>query len=280
MATRSHTETPRPYGEPAGLRLLAALESAGRDPFSAQEAGQEASSLGLSRSHVHNLLNELTAAGRVTRLKKGLYAVNDSLTRQPRAHPFAIGCALVTPSAISHWSALQHWGLTEQIPAAVTLSSPKRTFPPAAPREGGRRAWTVADTRYEVVSIAKSRFFGATNVWLDERNRVSIFDRERTILDAFQHFHIFGSISAGLRVLEEHHDELDLERLASYAVQMRVAAVVKRLGWALARLSGPADVLEPLRDYPLGGDVPLDPGRPPHGRHDPEWHIIENSGAR
>ena len=109
---------------------------------------------------------------------------------------------------------------------------------------------------------------------------VSIFDRERTILDAFQHFHVFGSISAGLQVLEEHADELDLERLAGYAVQMRVAAVVKRLGWALARLSAPDDVLGPLRDYPLGGDVPLDPSRPPHGRHDPEWHIIENSGAR
>src|SRR5690606_37912345 len=123
-----------------------------------------------------SLLHRLSTSEAITRLKKGVYAINDPLTRLPRAHPFAIGTALVTPSAISHWSAFQHWGLTDQIPDAVTLSSPTRTFPPSAESHdhGTRRAWVVASIRYEVTAITRERFFGFDNVWLNERDQVAI----------------------------------------------------------------------------------------------------------
>lgn len=279
MATATYSESKRrPYGELAGVRLLGALEAAGLDPFTVAQATVEGAALGLSARHVTSLLHVLSASALVTRLKKGVYAVNDPVTRLPRAHPFAIGTALVTPSAISHWSALQHWGLTEQIPATITLSSPTRTFPPSGPKEGQgtRPAWVVAGTRYEVVAITSRRFFGVASVWLNERNQVPIFDRERAVLDAFQHFHIFGSLSVALEILGTHFSDFDLDRLVHYAEQMQVTAVVKRLGWALERLDAPANVLEPLRVYPAKGDAPLDPGRPPRGRHNPTWRVIEN----
>lgn len=200
------------------------------------------------------------------------------MTRLPKAHPFAIGAAIVSPSAVSHWSALQHWGLTDQIPATVTLSSPTRTFPPAdeADERSSRPAWTVAGVRYEFVAITRPRFFGVTQVWVNERNQVPIFDRERALLDAFHHFHIFGSLSVALEILEAHLAEIDVRRLVEYAVRLDVAAVAKRLGWALEKLGVPPDVLAPLRSYPARGDSPLDPGRPARGRHNPTWHVIEN----
>lgn len=269
---------PRSYGQLAGTQLLTALEGAGFDPFTVAEATGEGAQLGLSARHVVSLLHRLSTSEAITRLKKGVYAINDPFTRLPRAHPFAIGTALVTPSAISHWSAFQHWGLTEQIPDAVTLSSPTRTFPPwpEAHAPGMRRAWVVASTRYEVVAITRERFFGVEEVWMNERDRVSVFDRERALLDAFQHFHIFGSLSVGLEALEEHLGELDLGRLARYAVQLGVTAVVKRLGWSLERQGAPEAVLAPLRNYPGRGDSPLDPGRPSRGRHNSAWQVIEN----
>lgn len=286
MPMQSHTEPARPYGEPLGLRLITALESVGVDPFTSADAQREAEVLGISGAHTLTLLNRLTEAGRLTRVKKGLYALNDPATREPRAHPFAIGTALVTPSAVSHWSALQHWGMTEQVPATVTLSSPRRTFPPpsgplplGAAGAAGRRSWTVAGTRYRVVSVVRTKFFGATEVWVDGPSRVSIFDRERTLLDAFQHFHIFGSLSVGLAILEERLADLDLDRLVGYAVRLEVAAVIKRLGWALDRLHAPQQTLEPLLAYPAKGDTPLDPGRRRRGRHDSVWRVIENISA-
>jgi len=282
MATASYPEDGRrSYGELAGLRLLDDLETAGLDPFTVADAKAQGKTLGLGASHTTSLLHRLSAGGRLTRLKKGVYAINDPLTRLPRAHPFAIGTALVTPSAISHWSAFQHWGLTDQIPDAVTLSSPTRTFPPSLEShdEGRRRAWVVASTRYEVTAITRERFFGVGDVWMNERDRVAVFDRERSLLDAFQHFHIFGSLSVGLEALEEHLGELDLDRLARYALQLGVTAVVKRLGWALERHDAPNAVLAPLRSYPARGDAPLDPGRPSRGRHNSTWQVIENLGG-
>lgn len=282
MATTPYGESVRrSYGELAGLRLLDALETAGLDPFTVADAKTQGEAMGLSASHATSLLHRLSASGRLTRLKKGVYAINDPLTRLPRAHPFAIGRALVTPSAISHWSAFQHWGLTEQVPDAVTLSSPTRTFPPSVESydRGMRRAWVVAGTRYEVTAITEQRFFGIENVWLNERDRVAVLDRERALLDAFQHFHIFGSLSVGLEALEEHLGELDLDRLARYALQLGVTAVVKRLGWALERHDAPEAVRAPLRSYPARGDAPLDPGRPSCGRHNSTWRVIENLGG-
>ncbi|HMS71462.1 MAG TPA: type IV toxin-antitoxin system AbiEi family antitoxin domain-containing protein [Baekduia sp.] len=279
MATSSCGDSiQRSYGELAGLRLLDALETAGLDPFTVADAKTLGETLGLSASHTKSLLHRLSASGRLTRLKKGVYAINDPLARLPRTHPFAIGTALVTPSAISHWSAFQHWGLTEQIPDAVTLSSPTRTFPPSAESHdlGVRRGWVVVGIRYEVTAVTEQRFFGVEYVWMNERDQVAIFDRERSLLDAFQHFHIFGALSVGLEALEEHLGELDLDRLVRYAVQLGVTAVVKRLGWALEQQGAPEAVLAPLRSYPARGDAPLDPGRPSRGRHDSTWRVIEN----
>ena len=282
MPTQSYRHYPRPYGEPAGLRLTEALEAVGADPFTSAEAVHEGAALALSKSHVLKLLNRLASAGWIARVKRGVYAINDPVTKIPKAHPFAIGTALVMPSAVSHWSALQHWELTEQISLAVTLSSPRRTFPPSGKAVGfeGRRAWGVAGTRYQVVAIKKPRFFGVTNIWVNERNQVPIFERERALLDAFQHFHVFGSLSVALEILEAHLEDLNLTRMAQYACQLQVAAVVKRVGWALDRLGAPLDVLGPLLEYPVGGDTPLDPSRPARGHHNPTWRVIENMHAR
>lgn len=278
MTTRTHTPpTPRPYGEPSGVRLIAALEGAGTDPFTAAQAVRGAAALGISRAQAIKLLHQLATSDWITRIKKGVYAINDPVTKQPKAHSFAIGTSLVTPSAVSHWSALQHWGLTEQIPATVTLSSPRRTFPPEnSAKGGGRPAWIVADLRYEVIAVTRARFFGVTQVWVNERNQVSIFDRERALLDAFHHFHNFGSLSTALEILEVHLSDIDVDQLVLHALHLDVGAVVKRVGWALERMRVPASVLEPLRRYPVKGESPLDPGRPARGRHDPIWRVIEN----
>ena len=101
--------------------------------------------LGLTPERAITILHRLVAAGWITRVKKGFCAVNDPVTRLPKAHHFAIGTAMVTPSAVSQWSALQHWGLTEQVPTNITLSSPRRTYHLSEGTHGGDdpRAWTV-----------------------------------------------------------------------------------------------------------------------------------------
>lgn len=158
------------------------------------------------------------------------------------------------------------------------LSSTTRTFPPLGEEKGvnERSAWSVGGVRYEFVLVPAPRFFGITEIWADDRSRVPMFDRERALLDAFYHFHIFGSLSTALEILEARIADLEVHHLAHYAVRFGVAAVVKRAGWALERLGAAPAVLEPLLAFPGKGDSPLDPGLPARGRHDPRWHVIEN----
>jgi predicted transcriptional regulator of viral defense system len=272
----------RPYGDPLGVRLTNTLETIGADIFTAAEAVDQGATLGLTATHVRKLLHQLADSGLLMRVKRGTYAVNDPVTRAPKVHPFAIGAALVTPSAISHWSALQHWGLTQQIPSTVTLSSPSRTSPDARSDDklANQSTRVVNGITYRLIVIKAPRFFGITHVWLDERSRVPIFDRERALLDTFHHFRIFGSLSVALGILDAHLDDIDVERLVAYSTRIDIGAVAKRVGWALEMFGVPADQLEPLHSRLSRGDAPLDPGRPARGRHNRTWHVIENLAAR
>jgi predicted transcriptional regulator of viral defense system len=56
----------------------------------------------------------------IHRLRRGLYVSIGLLPEQTKTHPFVISAYLIHTSAISHWSALQHHALTEQISQILT----------------------------------------------------------------------------------------------------------------------------------------------------------------
>ena len=67
-------------------------------------------------------------------------------------HEFEIAMALVNPAVISHWSALHHYGLTEQIPrkvfvlTTVTASVPRLRGTRASQANGGYRVGETTTT--------------------------------------------------------------------------------------------------------------------------------------
>lgn len=267
------------YSDTAGLRLLAALPEAGvLRPTDALKAGHD---LGLSEAHVRKLLHELARSGWLLHVQRGLYVQVDRATGAPRVHPYMLGTSLVEPSAVSHWSALSHWGLTEQIPQVVTVSTPRGS----ADRSRRRRMraqdgalWSVGPQRYRVVFVQPELYFGFTEVWITPAERVSLFDRERAFLDAFRHFHIFGSLAPALEMLEQHLEELDLDKLVGYAARLGVISVSRRLGWALERLDAAAAPRARLAELvgTRASVEPLDPTRPEQGTRNRRWGVIEN----
>lgn len=271
------------YSDTAGLRLLAELPESG--VFRTSDALAAGSRLGLTQRHVHQLLYELARSGWLARLQHGLYAPVDRATDVPRAHPFTIGTSLVEPAAVSHWSALAHWELTEQIPQVVTVSSPTRTAARGRRRQArsgaSGRLWLVGGQRYRVVFVRPEHYFGVSRVWVTPSEQVSVYDRERALLDAFRHFHVFGSLAPALEMVEQHLPELDLDRLVDYAGRLGVAAVVRRLGWLLERLGAPEAARARLHAQlaARAGEVPLDPTRPERGPRSRKWGVIENLDA-
>lgn len=278
-------ETGQHYGDRHGVRLLSRLAEEGRFVFTTEEAREVASKLGIPEGYLRQLLTRLDRSGWITRIRRGLYAGTGKLPGHTDVHPFVIATRLVTPSAVSHWSAMHHHGLTEQIPQAVTAMTPSKVVTPSMrrgaqtssrPRSGQKHAWEVRCSRYEYVTVKPENFFGIEEVWVDELFSVPIADRERTMLEGFVSPRTFGGMGEVLGILEEHISELDLEKLAAYALRFDKGSVAKRLGWSLEHLGVEDGTLSALLDLPVSGYRLLDPTRPQCGKYDSRWMVQDN----
>lgn len=279
------TEAGQQHTDQHGVRLLTHLADEGRLVFTTGEARDAAADLGIPQGYLCQLLSRLDRTGWITRLRRGLYAGTGRLPGRADVHPFVVATRLVTPSAISHWSAMQHHGLTEQMPQTVTAMTPVKVVTPSmraghSEAGGEKHAWEVGDTRYQYVTVKREHFFGIDEVWVDEDFSVTITDRERTVLEGFVSPRMFGGMGEVLGILEEHLSELDLKKLAAYGVRYGKGSVAKRLGWALEQFGVDEVISAPLLAVPVNGYRALDPGRPRYGRCDSRWMIQDNLSPR
>ena len=231
------------YAGISGIRLLERVTELHGELFASGEAVEAGRSLGLTSSHTYKLLHELARSGYIRRLAKGFYAIQSPLAGGVAPHTFAIATRLVRPSAISHWSALHHWGLVEQVPFVVTASTPKVVVTPELRRSAGRSpadrrqhaAWVIDGIRYEFIRIRSRDMFGIEDVWVDSRTRVPMFDKERALLDTFVQLKRFGAGGLGEQILAQHADDIDGDKLLRYAETMERPKAFARVKAALAR---------------------------------------------
>lgn len=262
------------------MALLRALADRNASTFTVEQARDAASTLGIADSYVTVLLHRLRRGGFVDCVKHGAYAFAGSTPGLADVHVFSVAMALIEPCAISGWAALNHQGLTEQIPHVITLTTPKRVVTPAM-RGASNEApsvWEVAGQRYEIVSTVPANFFGHEEVWM-QGTSVQILDRERALLDCFASPRRFGSLSEGFGIMEEHLREIDVERLIAHASRFSKRVVAKRVGYALESLGVASNVLEPLRALPMLGYRALDPTREATGPRDRRWQLVVNLDA-
>lgn len=264
-------------------RLLAALVEQGLAVFSIDDARAIAQREGIPDARVAGLLMRMARTGWVYRLRRGLYVLSGPAAGGSPVHPFAIAVRLVTPSAISHWSALHHHGLTEQVPRIVTAFTPSKVVTPdmrnrndATPRR--KHAWVIDGIRYEFTTVEQSRFFGIEHVWVNEQTKIPITDRERTVLEMFASPRSFGGMGEGIGTLREHLDSLSVDKLIEYALHYDAVSVAKRLGWALEGAGVQGAVLAPLLELPSTGYHLIDPSGPRAGARERRWMVQNNLG--
>lgn len=267
--------TSQPY---EGMALLRSLTDRGQAIFTVADARDAAEEAGIGPSYLKVVLRKLREAGWIQRIKRGTYAMTGGLPGlPPELHPFAVGAALVEPCAISGWAALNHHGLTEQIPRVISLTTPKRIATPAmrGAVQTAPSVWRVDEHDFEIVSVVPSHFFGYEQDWVGEA-RVNIFDRERALLDCFALPRRFGGVSEGFGIVDQHLHELDLDRLVAHAQRYGTDAVIKRVGYALELAGASETTIEPLRRHPVKGYRLLDPTKPKRGKRDNRWGLQDN----
>jgi predicted transcriptional regulator of viral defense system len=268
------------YAQTQGMNLLGRVVESVGPLFTTKDARNIGKHLGLKPQRVRALLSQLAGAGWIERLKRGSYVVTTPVFHTT-VHPYAIAEALVSPIAISHWSALAYHGFTTQIPPMTQATTTSTVVTPEmrqgeAYRPRGRAVWRALNMEFEFIQIQDKHFFGFQEIWVSEWHRVSITNPERTILDLFAMPQVFGSLEVGLEVLETELHQLHMETLVAYALRYEVGAVIKRIGWSLEMLDVSERLIKPLQDYPLQAYSQLDPTGPPGGKPVTSWQLRNN----
>lgn len=215
------------------------------------------------------ILDRMREKGWIERIKRGRFTViplSSGDTRSPQLHEFIVAMELVKPAAIAYLSALNHHGMTEQLPRTVFVATdhPVR-----------RHVKHALGFSFRIISVRKEKFFGVKKVWVNEKP-FFVTDREKTIIDAFDLPKNAGGIGIVAAALRSHWGELDDSRLREYAIRIGNSAAAKRLGFCMEAFGlGDTDAfrtsVKPAAGYPR-----LDPTLPAQGKYNRRWGLIIN----
>lgn len=268
------TAATQPRRTIVGVELVRLMAEEGHRIFTMEEARKLASKVGIQQAYLPEALHLLSQGGWISRIKRGLYCLSSPFTGGAPVHEFEIASALVPNCAISHWSALHHHSLTEQIPRKVFATTTKETWVPYVRGGGSKGGYPVGKTLYQFIRVIPERFFGFDKVWIGEA-RIQMTNPERTLLDGLAMPQYFGGFGEILNAFGLYKEKLDLEKIIGYALRMDMA-VAKRLGWLLEKRGVGASKLERLVKVPCLAIQKLDPSRPANGPCHKRWMIQEN----
>jgi predicted transcriptional regulator of viral defense system len=215
-------------------------------------------------------LERLQTKGWIRRIRRGRFAIiplSSGEDRSPQLHEFVVAMELVSPAVIAYWSALNHHGMTEQLPRTVFVATnhPVR-----------RQPGDVLGVTYRIVSLKPDKMFGVTKDWINEIP-FNVTDREKTIIDGLDLPQYVGGVSEIAKALKGSWKELDEKKLRSYLSKIGNSAVGKRLGFIMETLE--LGNVEDLRaEVSLApGFSPLDPTMPKHGKYNRRWGLLVNT---
>jgi predicted transcriptional regulator of viral defense system len=260
-----------------GIELIRRIAAEGDRVFSIERARKLAPEVGLKESYLLEALYHLHRNGWIVSLRRGLYALATSVPGVTPAHEFEIAMALISPAAISHWSALHYHGLTEQAPRKVFVLT---TTDASVPRvrsvkaKGAGNEYPVGNTIYQFVQVKPERYFGMEMVWIQEA-RVTITGPERTLLDGLSMPQYCGDFAEVLHAFKVRGNELKVKQIVEYACRLNTATA-KRLGWVLESQGVDPFFLKPLSELAIKGYRKLDPTGPRKGPCNRRWMIQEN----
>lgn len=250
---------------PSEAQLLTTLSGRGQDIFGVGDAERV---LHKPNAAVRKLLHGLTKRNWLQRIEKGKYLIvplSAGADGHYAENELVVAAHLIAPYYISYWTALSHYGLTEQPTRTVYIATPQR-----------RHSLTLHGVTYRFITITHRKFFGHTRVWIGDQS-VEIADRTKVILDGLDHPELCGGIVEVAKGLWHSRAEMDWKQLETYAARMGNRAIIKRLGYLLEAFDlGPANLRERLQKKLSAGYAVLDPLSPRNGVHNARWRLVIN----
>lgn len=242
--------------------ILRRLSSSDLRAFSALEFRRF---LGLSPARGNEVLHRLSVDGDVQRISRGKYILGGWYGSTDLSHPFLLGGRIVEPSYVSFWSALHHYGWTEQVPRTVFLATTHRS-----------QVRSFGNFRFRYVHLAPARFCGYESL-VQGGAEFLMASPEKALIDSLLLSENAGGMPMVVAAWGEARASLDLSNLAELARRMRSASLASRLGHLLQSSGESTEDLKSVRSRAY---VRLDPRGPRRGRYDSTWKVIDNLEAR
>lgn len=234
---------------PKELKLLFTLEKEGKTVFLFKDAVRILDTTASAR----NVLYRLRRKDRVDEIEKGKYLLvpaKAGIEGSWSEASHTIVPHLVTDYYVGFWTALSHWGLTEQSPRTVFVATTHR-----------KRDVTFGSTTFEFVTLSPRKFFG----WVEAEMAGGSFrvsDPEKTIVDCLDHPEYAGELDEVVKALWEGRSKLDFPRLVKYAKRQGVGVLIRRLGYFLEVLGLARDVRQTIAKMDFTGFMWLDASGP------------------
>jgi predicted transcriptional regulator of viral defense system len=206
------------------LKLLFTIEEENKSVFSITDAKRI---LKTSAPSVWNIIYRLKKKGRIEEIEKGKYLLIPARAGYEGSWsevPYLLVPHIIRAYYIGFWTALNYWGMTEQVPNVVFVATTQR-----------KKDFEFGNTRFEFVTLTKKRFFG----YVEEKSTMgtfSISSREKTIIDCILYPKYCGGLDEAFKGIWKAKDELDFMKLLEYSKRMGVSVVTRRTGYALELL--------------------------------------------
>lgn len=252
-------------------RLAKTMAEQGLRIFTRSQAIVAALDLGYSDSYAKDIIFQLQKAGWIERLRPGLYALNSIFLGGHPIHEFEILSHLAQGTVVSHFSAMHHYGFTDQIPH--TLYGTVKTGA-TLPRSNKEQPLLIQGNEYHFTQTAEQQFFGHKKIWVGEA-RILITDPERTLLDGLIKPSCCGGFQEVLNAFISNINDVNIATLTSYALRLD-KSTSKRLGWILDQLETDEVTLKSLLEVSFKGYAPLDASGEKTGPYNKKWQIQEN----
>ena len=208
-------------------KQLTMLHRAFSGPF---DAAQAAAVLGIDLDSTRRLLAALAANGWLARVRHGWYIcvpIEASQPREWKEDPWVVAAALFSPGYIGGWSAIEHWGLTDQIFNVIYVTAGRKVKPARQ---------TIQGTHFLIRTVPERTLFGTRRVWR-QRVPVNVSDPHRTIIDILDVPEAAGGILHASEVLQTYFESehSDQATLLQYGDRLGRGTIFKRLGYLAER---------------------------------------------
>lgn len=249
-------------------RLVTVLHEQGRTLFTHADVQ---GITGLAAKSARNLVAGLVNRGLATRLKPGLFILVPLELGRERdylGNPYVVARELADTSDyyLSHASAMDLHQMVTQPQLAVFVTSPKAIRPR-----------TVLGTEFRFVRCKAKDLFGIAEHWVTKTERVRVSDFERTVIDGLKQPEHCGGFTEVAKGFWMRREAISPGKLADYAMQIDVGAVVRRLGFLLETFEVPAVTeVERLRATLTSTYALLDPLMPAEGPYQARWRLRVN----